>query len=788
MRCSTPQDFWETACSSAGLREPAPGIALDDESGHGVLRFGVGPPNADGARGPTPGGRVSSADVRVGLPIAVLLALLILGIGAFLWLRGPPASPGVPVAASPSVEAPRAAPAVELPAPELRSAAPAAERGDEDSAVEAATAAARGSASVAGWLRVEGRAPREEVELRLGWPNAKGGFDPIETATAQRDGSFRFEDVADDWDGAVLLPDHYLLARPEEHGGRASTFPARAGQVDLVLDVLRRPLLRGRVLTPDRTPLANAYVLVDLTRESSRSIWSASAGPDGRFQRALPADPPLEIAITCRGNDGGSLQRNWNADSLPPRDAFGDIDLGDLALEPAERASVLVLDPEGAAFEGASVSEIATTGNRTVESGPDGRAEVILAPNVEGFEVLAPGFRRVELARPAAGEELVARLIPTNALIVEALDAQGRPWPDGQLRLRTPRLAFEGDRPEPSAALPGEARPNAFEWGQGREGVYVRFRPDARGRWVLTDLVDGLDLELALEDALGMVADDTRVPGLARGERRTVRLQLAGGLRRVAGRCVDARGEPVVGAKVSVSLSSGGSSEVVTDDGGVFESPPFLAERVDLRTSAKGYADRRLQDVATPADLTLVLQRGRTLDIALRGADGAPTSFGQVHARIDGAMWTRTLSATGHAEFENVVYAPFEIEHVWHERSHHTTVPAGVEDFVWELPATGQLQVEVAEFPLGELESGYLALEALDARGAVEQRLLRVGEPWSFRLRPWPGRYRLHRVVHAFSADAEGWRTPAGEREVGDPVEVEVVAGETQRVVVEAPR
>ena len=45
---------------------------------------------------------------------------------------------------------------------------------------------------------------------------------------------------------AVVLPELYQLAYPEEHGGSRGAFPARAGQLGLVIDVVRLPAVRGR--------------------------------------------------------------------------------------------------------------------------------------------------------------------------------------------------------------------------------------------------------------------------------------------------------------------------------------------------------------------------------------------------------------------------------------------------------------------------------------------------------------------------------------------------------------
>ena len=723
--------------------------------------------------------------MRAVLPIAVLLAFLTLGVGAALWLWSQDGAPAGPVArtAPEAIAEPTAGPGVVVDPPRER--AEAVEVRSAAAVVEAPAPAPQsgGDAAVAGWLRVEGRAPGEVVALQLGSPLVNGGRSIDHRTRASLDGAFRFEGVADDWMGAVVLPDHYRLERPDEHGGDAHVVPARANQLDLVLDVVRLPLLRGRVLAADGTPVPEAYVLVHADLPNASSIWSVRADAQGRFERMLRTHELLNVALACRSEDGGAFQREWTAETLPRLDERGDLDLGDLLLVPSESAEVLVLDPEGAPFEGASVIEVAQTGTRPIETGPDGIARVQLAANVEGYEVHAVGHSLVALPRPLPGERLVARLTATSVLSIELLDARGEAWPHGQLRLRAERPAFEGGRDQPS--FPGPDAGVFFEFGRDREGAYAlcRVGPEARVEW--PGIEPGVALELSLEDVVGTRGAHVRIPGLAAGERRAVRLQLTREPRRLTGSCVDATGSGVVEAQVRMRVPEARSTEVKTAEDGSFASPPLLADRVDVRVNAVGFAGRSVQDVALPAELRLVLARGRTLRVTLRDTWGDPFEFGQLRAHADESTWSATRVHSGSHTFEDVADAGLELVHSLHGRSHTSSVPDGVESFTWELPALGRLEVEVAQFGIAELESAYVVLEALDGRGGVEQRFLEPGTPWTLRFDPWPGPYRLRRVVHAFAADADGWRTPAGTREVGVAVEVEVASDRVAHAVLE---
>jgi hypothetical protein len=671
------------------------------------------------------------------------------------------------------ISAPPSEPEPDLRSPEVAPEQPGGER---------ATAAA-GTEVIAGRLFLADGPPGEAVDLRLGAGEDESSWEILEERSSAPDGTFRFEDLPAGWSGDVLLPQHYRLAHPSATLWPDRACPARAGQLDLAIEVVRLPALRGRVLSADGTPAAKSTLIVERRSESASSLWTALTQDDGRFVLPLRGDPLLTLAIACRTDGAESLRREWTASSLPPPDLRGDIHVGDLRLAAGATAQVLVLDPQAEPFPGASVVETGASGGRTFTTGEDGTVLVQLVDGVEGLDVRAQGYSLVELPRPTPGEVVVVHLRPAAHLLVDVVDAGGQPWPHGRLRLKAERPPFEGGRMV-QADVPGTGAGACNEWGQDREGTYAICRTDAQGHFEWQGLEQGLPFEITLEDALGTPGAFASVPGLAAGERRSVRLQLAREPVLVSGRCVDAAANGVAGVKVQIWTPGSGSADFVSDDAGAFQSPPLLADRVRLRAHAEGYADCRLEDVMLPADLTLVLEHGRRLQVSLRDASGAPAGLGQLQVRdpATGKVWSASRAAaspgapaTGPQTFAGVPRIGVELVHVWHQRTSVVPVPNHVEEFVWDLPSLGRLEVEVGPCAIGELESGYLLLEALDGRGVVQQDLLPPGEASAFRFETWPGRYRLRRVIRAFTADADGWRTPAGSREVGEPVEVEVL-------------
>jgi hypothetical protein len=318
----------------------------------------------------------------------------------------------------------------------------------------------------------------------------------------------------------------------------------------------------------------------------------------------------------------------------------------------------------------------------------------------------------------------------------------------------------------------------------------VYFTTDDSGRVELQSLAVGQAFELAVEDVLNAVGGRRSCSGLADAEQRVERLTLEREGGRVIGRCVDARRAPVAGARVELRATLEGLT-LECDAEGSFASPLLFVETLRLRASAPGFADVARDRVAPPAELELVLEPGRALRVVLREETGGPVEVGDLRARSPrtDTGWNPRRGEPGVFDFEGLPASPLELEFRWHGRVLAAGVDAVQESFDWTLPSLGRLEVRVPRFEGGADESCGLLLEALDEdRGVVEQRAVPADLDADLEFSPWPGRYRLRRVVHSYVESGDGFRTLAGSRELGEPTAVEVQAGIVARVALEGSR
>ena len=648
-----------------------------------------------------------------------------------------------------------------------------------------------GTSAVAGRLRLDGGPPGEIAGLALDVSEERERGSAWSRTHAAPDGSFRFEGVPADWSGNVLLPAHYRLARPDEHGRRTRAFPARAWDLALEIDVERVPTLRGRVLgAADRAPVAGLRILLNANWGDSSYVDSTETDGQGRFRHPLRGDKLLELTLSGDNESGTIAHATWDATTLPGPDLRGDVDLGDLILQPARTAVVVVLDPDGRPFAGARVVERGQLLGRAVETGADGRAEVYLSDALESLEVQARGYSIVSLPPPAPGTQVEVRLRPANRLVIEVVDVHGMPWLRGRVRLSAARPPFADGRDTLDDYFVGAHAPLGTIMGRDRQGSFVYFTTDESGRVELQSLEVGQAFELAVEDVLNAVGGRRSCTGLADAEHRVERLALEREGWRVTGRCVDGRRAPLAGARVELRATLE-SLTLECDTEGSFASPLLLVETLRLRASAAGFADVVLDAVAPPAELELVLEPGRDLRVALHDERGVPVTVGDLNVRspVTGTGWVARESQPGVFDFAGVPAAPLELEYRWHGLRFTADVDAVQETFDWTLPTLGRLEVHVPRFEGADDESCTLLLEALDGeRKVVEQRSVPSEGDSDFEFSPWPGNYRLRRVVHSYVDSGSGFRTPAGKRDLGEPTAVEVQAGAVARVALEGPR
>lgn len=99
----------------------------------------------------------------------------------------------------------------------------------------------------------------------------------------------------------------------------------RGGDRDVILRVLRRPRVRGRVLSADGAPIA--HFSVEQTGVDS---------PDGRFDQPLPGPDSERVTVSAPGhvNERRNVRASW-----------GDtVDLGDVSLAPGRSVTVSAVD------------------------------------------------------------------------------------------------------------------------------------------------------------------------------------------------------------------------------------------------------------------------------------------------------------------------------------------------------------------------------------------------------------------------------------------------------------
>jgi protocatechuate 3,4-dioxygenase beta subunit len=429
-----------------------------------------------------------------------------------------------------------------------------------------------------------------------------------------------------------------------------------AGTGGITITVSPAPQVRGRVLSPDREPLAGAQVTL---REPPKDFRKLERNP--LAMAAFDADFLGETTRRATTTDGGSFEIGAlkagpyelvvEAEGYAPhRGPVGiegaAVEVGDVVLQSLEPISGRVLGPDGSPVAGASVFVLdprasadrgAVEGRGIPRRGPgdldedttegDGSFDLLrVPPGTYSVAVTAPGFvgRRVEQVRTGT-RDLVVTLVPGETISGVVVDAADR-------------------RPVVGATVQEGFRSGNLT------------TTDARGRFTLRGIDrgdsdaarNGVHLNVEHED-YQQLFQGLQVPRGGSFQDLELELQRARG---VEGVVLDPRGQPVKGARVWVEVpgfppailmmdpQGGGGTAFTGDDGAFFLKVPRMgpSSQVEVIAVYSGYAKARHGPIQTGGGpqqqrVEIRLAEGSAIEGRITDTTGAAVAGAQVGAR-----------------------------------------------------------------------------------------------------------------------------------------------------------
>jgi hypothetical protein len=467
-------------------------------------------------------------------------------------------------------------------------------------------------------------------------------------APTDAEGRFRFLGLAPGQALNLRMPEGYRRPGPvRTHGHDQEVFHLDGPVLDLLIELERDTLVRGRVVEADGTPVAGATVQIDM--ESGRSGRDTDA--EGRFE-LFAWEPPASAVVRYARS---APERYWQLGDLPGAKAEftftepgKDIDLGDLVLPPKAGFLLEVRDPGGRPIAGAE------TNVSRQASGEDGGVWVENAASGAELLVMRRGYRTAFATLPApAPTSFLVVLEPTNDLTVEVRDAGGSPQSGIEIELTGPEWFFTNQRPGSASLFDEVPRHGSHE---GRRGsvwggnpTRVRFRASREGRCSMGDLSAQV-LHLSVLDDLDAVLHEQDLTPLGPTEARAVQVRLDVVPAVLRGRVVNEHGDPLPGADVAARRArSPESSSRRTDDLGRFQFPHVTHQSLRLAATKRGFLPVVREYSSLPAgDVELVLVRGA--DVLVRILDSEGRSFVPVDsqaAHVVGRIGRMVLTGGG---------------------------------------------------------------------------------------------------------------------------------------------
>ncbi len=365
---------------------------------------------------------------------------------------------------------------------------------------------------LAGRVLVDGEAPRGPMSLGLapltGMARLSGemlrtfGKELVENlrTTTDAQGRFDFGLVSTSLSGRIEGPRDLVSMAQDGARGRADNMVAfeHAG-AELVLEFHALPCLIGRVVDARGEAVPGArYELHTVYDSRWSSGTSGSVDAAGGLRIPLYDEAMKEGVLQLSGPPGSGRR------TLSLKKSVGDVNLGDIVLEPYAVLPVAVRDTEGRPIVGAIV--YSPTGSaRSDPSDSEGR---ILFTGVVDSEpqvrVAALGFQSMDVPSHAASKlpvDVVLQRLATLAIDVRAAD--GTPAEKLQLRLECDMPLFVDPAAGFDRPLQERLGANSVRGCTGTSGCCFASVYFCGGRALLTGLRDGVTIRASLTDRCG---------------------------------------------------------------------------------------------------------------------------------------------------------------------------------------------------------------------------------------------------------------------------------------------
>lgn len=672
-----------------------------------------------------------------------------------------------------------------------------------------------GGDELSGWVLVDDGTPVEPIEMRVEVDPGPNWLERAPESIRERwtryssalsvplvteaDGRFAIRGLPEGWSGSLYCDYEYWFVEAPSGGSRRTEHLVHltAARRGLEIRLTRLPRIVGRLVdgsTGRGVPDVRLMAVADFSDGEQTPMISSMSHDNGHFSVALspsshasmsrfvdPANRPEVTRIELR-------TRGLHRDEVPFTADASTYDVGDIEIPTVGDVVVRLVDGSGAPLSG---GEVAIGGARCDRTSAEGVAELrdALAHVRDGW-ARAPGHRliRFDLGSDRGSLEAPVEVVlpPANRIEVRFEGPGTSVAPPANLILEAETMPFAC--PGEWTAMPfqvpdGGAEAEGSAWGS--DGATVMYWVDGQELVQFDDLRPGLEIEFTLADEAGTVISSGVVAAPPSDKSVEVVLRWSQESRSVVGRILDNHGAPLGGAQVSLRVGEGQANST-TDSAGTFEFTDLHAGGglAALRVRLDGYCVGRMDGIdleRLPDPFELVLETSTPVVLRVFDHEGTPVDLRSPRSSsLERRDYRCHELGVGHFRIEGLAQGPHELLLRAGGRNYQVPVDVGGEEVRFDLPPLGTLEVHGPELVAGGGDFDVFLTPPEGngiephARSLTEEAATGMPIP---HLQPGRWAVQLRQLVYP-NGPGTIERIP-----IGTPVEVEIVAGRTARVL-----